>query len=212
MAIDNMGNMSGSLGNLVHYRLKGKQVVRHKPAHMTNPKTVGQRNHRMKIKLASRFVKSIYNFIKIGYQATSLDNPSNEARQYLIKNCFIVTTDSISFDYPSVLISRGGIKKPEDFSMTFDGNTAHITWKRPVKGDYTDGADRVMITLFSDEGLEGLSWLLSNAVTRQDGSALITVPIHSKPVHIWMFYYNSEKAVGEDRKKVSDSVYLGVIE
>lgn len=204
--------MSGSIGCLLHYSLKGKQVVRHKPAHMTNPKTIGQTNHRMKIKLSSRFIKSIHNFIKIGYQATSLDYPSNEARQYMIKNCFTVTSDGVLMNYPSVAVSRGEIAKPEDFTMSIVVNTAHISWKTPVKGDYTNSEDKVMIVLFNDEGREGISWQLSNVASRQDGNTIFTVPIHTKPVHAWMFYYNPEKAVGEDRKKVSDSVYLGEIE
>lgn len=209
MATEKRGRINGSIGNVVHYTLGDKNVMRHKPAHMHNPKTPKQQNHRAKIILSSRFIKSIHKFIKIGYQATSLDYPSNEARQYLIKNCFIETPAGMALNYPAILVSRGELKMPEDFNMTAEGSTAAITWKTPVKHDYTDGMDKVMIAMFMDEGEEGVTWLKESVAFRADGKATIEIPAHQLPIHAWMFFYNAENATGESRKKISDSVYLG---
>jgi len=211
MAIEKHGRTSGSIGNIVHYTLRGKNVMRLKPGIKNNPRTAKQQNHRAKIRESSKFIRSINSFIKIGYQATPLDYAANEARQFIIKNCFIETPDGVKLNFPSILVSRGELKKPENYSMTVDGTTATITWKKPEKRDYTDGTDKVLIALYSDTPPEGSSWLKISVAFRSDGTATIEIPAHELPIHAWMFFYNAEKATGESKKKISDSVYLGEI-
>lgn len=211
MATGNPYRAKGSIGNLTFYRLKDKDVVRIKPAHVTNPRTTAQTNHRMKIKLASRLLKSMHSFIQIGYQETSLDYPANEARQYVMKNCFDITDNGPVIDYSKVLISRGSIAKPEDISFVSDDDMVEISWKTPAKGDYTNGEDRFMIAMFMDEGEYGKSELIVSPARRNDGTTTAKIPDHSAPVQIWAFFYNAEAAVGESRKKISDSVWIGEI-
>lgn len=209
MAIDRNGRIKGSIGNVVHYNLGDKNIMRLKPGYMHNPRTPKQQNHRAKIRLSGRFNKAMIDFIKIGYQATSLDYPSNEARQYIIKNCFIETPQGMVLDYPSILVSRGELNMPEEFSMTADGSAITVKWKTPVKNDGNDGMDKVMIAMYMDDTPLGQSWLHRSVALRREGTATVPIPPHNSPVHVWMFYYNAEKALGESRKKISDSVYLG---
>ncbi len=212
MAINDGNSISGTIGNIVHYKRKKKNVMRIKSANVKNPDTPGQRNHRGKIKLSSRFIKSIHSFIKIGYQATNHDSPSNEARQFIIKNCFTNGFDMPVLNYNTIPISRGTIAAPEDCTLTLNGNLAHITWKKPEKVNNVIKNDKVMIAMFIDEGKEGVSQMLSNVAYRTDGEADLQIPVHTTPVHIWMFFYNPDFTAGEDKGKVSDSVYVGVIE
>lgn len=209
MAIDNGSGASGSLGHLIYYYRKGKKCIRTKPAHVFNPKTASQTHYRTKMSMAGKLIRNLRKFIDIGYQATEMDMPMNEARQYMLNNCFTKSADGATImDYPKVIISRGEIAKPQETSLTIEGNTAHINWKTPVKGDYTDGDDKVMIAMFMDEGKDGLSQLLCNVAYRKDGSCTVPVPLSDEPVHMWMFFYNPDIAPGESRRKVSESVYL----
>lgn len=212
MATGNPYHAKGSIGNLTFYRLGDKDVIRIKPAHVRNPRTKAQTNHRLKIKLASRLLKSIHSFIQIGYQETSLDYPANEARQYLMKNCFDITDNGPVIDYSKVIISRGSITKPEEIKFVADDDKFEITWKIPVKGDYTNGEDRLMIAMFMDQDIEGKSELVVSPARRKDGIVTANIPDHKAPVQIWIFFYNAEEAVGESRMKISDSVYVGAIE
>lgn len=209
MAIDNGSGASGSLGPLIYYYRKGKKCIRTKPPHVHNPQTAQQTNHRTKISMAGKLIRNLRKFIDIGYQATDIDMPMNEARKFMLNNCFDLSAEGATvLDYSKVLISRGQISKPEVTGFNIEGNTARINWKTPLKGDYTDGDDKVMIAMFMDEGKEGLSQLLSNVAYRKDGSCTIPVPIHTEPLHAWIFFYNPDIAPGESRMKVSDSVYL----
>lgn len=208
MAIDEGNGASGSLGPVIYYMRKGKRCMRSKPAHMSNPNTVGQKNHRDKLKLSGRIIKALRKFIDIGFQATELDMPMNEARQYMIKNCFYIEQENTVLDYSKVLISRGELKAPEEATLSLDGNTANITWKVPVKGDYTKGDDKLMVAMFIDEGIDGVSQMLHNVALRSDGKCSVPVPIHTGPLHIWIFFSQPDYCAGESRKKVSDSVYF----
>lgn len=184
--------------------------MRLKPAHVSNPKTKSQTHHRNKIRMAGRLVKGLRKFIDIGYQATDFDMPMNEARQYMIRNCFSNNNEDTVLDYSKVMIARGELLRPEETTLTIVNNTARVTWKTPVKGDYTNGDDKVMIAMYSDEGYEPLTQMLSNAAYRKAGEVTVSLPIHNQPLHLWMFFYQPDYCAGENRKKISDSVYLSI--
>lgn len=209
MGIEIGTGISGRVGSVIYYVRKGKKCMRIRPAHVYNPKTVAQTNHRNKLKLASRFVKSLDKFIRIGYQAATVDNAGNEARQHLMKECFIVTDHGPVLDFSSVIIARGEIPAPEECSLVVEDKTARITWK-PGKGDYWNDV-KVMVAMFIDEGKEGVSQLLSNVAYQKDGACTVPIPIHNEPLHIWMFFSNPDYCPNENRRKVSGSIYLGVL-
>jgi hypothetical protein len=208
MATDNGNGASGSLGPIIYYTRNGKKCMRMKPAHVKNPKTKGQTHHRNKIKLAGRLIRGLRKFIDIGYQATDSDMPMNEARQYIIRNCFNNDVENTVLDYSQVMIARGELAKPEETTFTIENNSARITWKTPVRGDNTKGDDKVMIAMYSDEGSEPLAQMLSNAAYRKDGVVTVSIPIHDQPLHYWMFFYQPDYCTGESRRKISDSVYI----
>ncbi len=210
MAIKNGDGASGSLGSIIHYYRNGKFCMRAKPAHVRNPRTEGQTQHRNKIKQAGRLIRALKKFINIGYQDTDFDMPMNEIRKHLIQTCFDNTTEGTVLDYSRVLISRGELMKPEETTLTIEADKAHILWKTPLKSQFSNDDDKVMIAVFVDEGDDGQSDLLSSVAFRRDGTCTIPVPAQTAPMHIWMFYYNPDLIYSESRKKISDSVYLSV--
>lgn len=212
MAIVTPKGLSGVLGPLIFFSRNGILCSRVKPAHVHNPKTPRQTNHRNKLGLSSRFIKACSKSVKTGYQATSADHCYNEARRFIYKNCFIDSADgNPQMIWENILISRGLIQKPEEFSMIPDCESVTINWKLPVKGDGTDGGDFVMVLMFSDEGKSGLALEHDKTAQRKDGTARFALLKSPKPVHAWMFFYNPLVCDGESRAKISDSVYLGMI-
>lgn len=210
MAKGNPFKAKGRIHNITMYTLNGEDVMRMIPAHVYNPKTTGQTNHRTKIRMASKFIKSFDSFIKIGYQATSLDNYSNEARQFMIKNCFNITPAGPVFDFPKVLISRGELPMAEGCDMLVEDKSITITWDASASEGRRRKDDRVMVVFYMDED-GGKCVELDTDARRGDRSVILEVPNHKVPVQVWMFFYNAEEAVGESRKKISNSVWLGEI-
>ena len=212
MAKKKGNSLSGSIGNTVHYRLGDKEIVRSKPSHVNDPETPAQMNHRKKIRLSSRIIKAMAPMIKIGYQGTLMDQPGNEARSYILKNTFEKSGDTVELNYSKVLIARGELRQPDGYTLEVNENVAIIKWLMPSKGYDWFADDKVMIGMYSEEGREGFAKLISNAALRKDLNAVVQVPPHKMPLHVWMFYYAPGFVVGESQRNVSNSVYLGKIE
>lgn len=211
MAKDRGNGFEGPIGDTIYYVVKGQKRARLKPAHVRNPKTPKQLNHRFKIRMTGRFLRSILPFIRVGFQATEMDSQYNEAASYMLRNCFMLVDKKMEVNYKSIMISRGEIKPPANVSMLVDVNNVTISWKLPVPKDRTNPEDKVQIALFCDEGESGLSWLHKSVAKRGDGTVTIAVVPQQKPIHAWMFFYNPDINIGEDKKKISNSVYLGEI-
>ncbi|HLO90394.1 MAG TPA: DUF6266 family protein [Lentimicrobium sp.] len=211
MAKGNPFKAKGRINNITMYTLNGENIMRIIPAHVYNPKTTGQTDHRTKIRVASKFLKTINEFIKIGYQDTSLDYPANEARQYVIKNCFNQTPDGPVLDYEKVLISRGEIAKPEGYKLTVEKDLVHIDWQTSPNDNVRRNDDRVKVVMYYFTDNDEKSQLINTPARRKDGTVTLSIPVHSSPVQVWMFFHNAEEKVGESRKNISDSVWLGEI-
>lgn len=221
MAIEKNHHLTGKVGPTVSYQLNGKDVVRVIGIY-PDPQSPAQLKNREKMRLTSRFIRAIHSIIKTGYQKTSIDYPSNEARQYLMKNCFTDVDGNPELIYENIKVARGEIQPPEETTMTvFETpnepinsllKTATITWKTPSAGEsILKPHDEVVIVMFADSGDKGVSWSHKKIADRIDGTVSINVPKCDQPIHFWMFFYNDEAANGESRKKISDSVYLGVV-
>lgn len=210
MAIDNGNKISGSIGPIIYYSRNGKKCMRKKPGHVSNPQTPAQEYHRNKLKLSSRFIRSLKGFIELGYQQTSLDTPVNEARQHLMRDAFVKTPEGPVPDYSKIRIARGDLAEPQECLMQVEENQAHITW-------YTDrhfwpDNVKVNVAMFIDEESDGISHMLNNVAYQNTGSCTVQIPLHNKPVNIWLFFYYPDLCADESRKKVSNSVFLGVID
>ncbi len=212
MAIENEDGLSGSLGNVVFYKRKGKKCRRTKPEHFNDAKTQNQLNHREKMRRSSQFLKSCLSIINIGYQATDQDSQSNEARSFIVKNCFIKGNPLPVLDFSKVQISRGLISAPENVTMTQQDSTVTITWKVPVKGESSNRSDNVIVVMYADDKTESKVHALKNVAQRIDGTVTLKIPKSSSPLHVWMFFSWPDESPKENKSKISDSVYLGVIE
>jgi len=212
MAILETDGIHNSLGSVVHYNRKGKKVMRLKPANYVDPKSPKQLFHREKVRLAGQFTATCKRFLNIGYQDApeAMDNSSNEARSYILKNCFDTSGELPALDYSIIPISRGLIAAPVITSVTTENGLLTITWKTPVKGDGTRGNDRVMIMFYTSTGAEAFSYYYPDVATRSAGSVSVAIPTSSSTLHCWVFFHNPNVEVGESRSKVSGSVYVGV--
>lgn len=211
MAIQEADGIHNSLGSVVYYMRKGKRCMRLKSASFTDARTPNQLKHREKMRQAGEFTASCKRFLTIGFQdaPVSMDNPSNEARSYIIIHCFDTTGDQPVLDFSKVAISRGYIQRPEIINTSVDGQKLVISWRLPYKGEEVKPDDRVMVMVYSDYGIGNKAHFFLDVATRGEGAATVLMPFSTEPIHAWMFFHNPNAATGESKKKISDSVYLG---
>jgi len=213
MAFQDSDGIHSSLGNVVHYKRKGKNVMRLKPANYDDPKTPKQLAHREKIRVTGQFTATCKRFLNIGYQdaPVAMDNASNEARSFILNNCFDTSGVLPVLDYSKIRISRGLITPPVITHVAVEGGNMTISWAPPVKGEGTNGDDKVMVMFFTTNGEDNYAYFHQDLAVRSAGRATVRLPVSDNPVYGWMFFHNPNVAVGESRGKISDSVYLGVL-
>jgi hypothetical protein len=163
-----------------------------------------------KIKIGGKFIKSLDKFIKIGYQASEFDTQANEAMSYLLKNCFIVEEEKTKLDYSTFPLSRGEMTAPEKCTLTISENTVLVTWEYLANPWFSKGEDKLMVALHVEDDKKSYSQIQTNVAYREAGRASFPIPITDKEVHLWLFFHNSDNAVGESRKNISDSVYFRI--
>ncbi len=209
------GLLVGRVGNLVYYILNGKQCVRSykKPR---DPKTSRQVAHRLKIKVCTKFLKSFWNVIKIGYASNDIAIKNfNEAFNYHLVNAMeefaLPENNETSYRVipENVKLASGLINEPVIYSCERNGLQIELAWKSelgPIPNRHTD---QVVVTAYIPEQK---AYTVFHAGIRKEGGGKIVMPGNfNQPVHVWVFYWNPEKKAKSVKERVSDSVYLGLI-
>lgn len=204
---------SGSSGNIVFYVRNGVQCSRTKSSNFKDAKTPGQLAHREKMRRTARFVKKCIRAIRIGYQDPDKDSSSNEIRSFIMKNCFVPGETLPKLDYSKVAVSRGNLVPPRNTTLTVDGSNVTITWENITFGNESIKlSDKIIVLFYSEEYQNGFADFKNELGTRKDLKTTIRFSPVTTPLHAWMFFSNSDMDVKESRNKISDSVYLGVID
>ena len=112
---------------------------------------------------------------------------------------------NLSIDYSDVLLSKGNLNTPPDLqaASTTSGKLV-FTWADDSDGVRNLSSDTMYVAAYSEQQKR---WVQNhNITTRAAGTCILDVPVFSgKPVQTYMGF------ISADRKKVSRSVFTGVI-
>lgn len=208
MARMKKGHLVGKLGPTVTVVINGVEVTRIVPAHFNDPLTNTQRIQRTKMKFTSKIITALKTTIDAGYQGTTADNPSNEARSFISRNCFSVQDMNVTIHYDQIMVSRGELPKAEDYALAFNDDLVTITWKIPGPKSGT-GDHKVNIIMYSDVGDRGVEWHHFVKAERKTGTITIHLPKSDMPIHFWLFFHCGDISSRPSKGNISDSVYLG---
>lgn len=198
------GELSGKIGNLVSYNLKGKNIVR-RIGKNNKPATVAQLAVRQKIAVVNKFLRATLGVINAGFElevAGTYINQHNAAISYNTKNATQGQYPNISMDYSKVLVSKGNLEPAIKPQATLTGAILTLTWE--LSEDITWGIknDRTMLLIYCPE-LNLATYVLSGA-RRSSGKDDTALPANyiGKELHIYIAFKAS------NGKSISDSVHL----
>lgn len=130
----------GKVGQTVGAKWKDKSTLRtySKPS---NPNTEAQRAVRSAFAAMTSFVALFADQIKYD---NALDTSSMSVRNAIIKlNKGMIQEDEVKLE--DLLISKGGLQKPTNVTMSNDSGTPKMTWAEPTATNFTENAQAIVV-------------------------------------------------------------------
>ncbi len=210
-----LGPIIGKISNLVGYIRRGVPVVRTKPKKRRKKakRSIAQQAVNLRFLMVKRFVAVISEFINVGYHLDVADTPKipeNGAVSYLLKEAVTGVYPDYEMDFSKVLVSKGKLPPPLNPTVKLDGDTLKFSWDVNPKWGYKLNRDQVMLLAYLPAN-NTAEYLLSGARRNEGGEELKvylnpeTNRNNKKDEYIETYI----AFISDDRKKISDSVYVG---
>lgn len=197
----------GSLGNLVFFRRLGKTYVRTKPIRYSDRKSPAQLVQRQRMQSMNRFLKPFGSLIRITFTPEATGRTALHAAQsYNMRHAFAGEYPAIHVDNNKVLLSRGQLPLPQDFSITAHPEGLLIEW---INGDEASG-NRMYDTLVLMAWSESAGWgdYKFSEAYRKEGHYIWkpALPLQENEIpDVWIAFRNQEQS------EMSDSRYISKI-
>jgi len=209
------GPVIGALSNIVGYIRKGQPLIRIKKNKTKKKKgrSDAQKAVNLRFKMAKTFISEVEEFINVGFQHEVADTqriPENAATSHLIREAIIGKYPNLEIDYSAVLVSKGKLLPPVNPTVKLEGDRLKFTWDVDPGLGYRLNRDQVMLLAYKPAS-KNADYLLSGA-RRNEGAEELEVMIRRKdhgPLLKDEFIETYIAFISDDRKRISDSVYVG---
>lgn len=209
------GPIIGKIANMVGYERMGVPSIKLKK-NKTKKKRVrsdAQKAVNLRFKIVKGFISDVNKFISAGYQldvAGTTRIPENGATSYLLKEAIIGEYPDLKLDYSKVMVSRGKLPAPVNPTVKLEGHTLKFTWDVDPAWGHQLKRNQVMLLAYKPAN-RNANFLLSGA-RRNEGAEELKVRFRSSnqgslPKDEFIETYIA--FISDDRKSISDSVYVG---
>lgn len=201
------GGPRGKIRNQVYYTNKwGQQIVR--TIGIKEGSKGGEFANQDATALITNVLKPLKSFIDLGFQTPPVGKPwsaYNYASSYNKKNAIKGTYPDQEVDYEKLLLSIGDMPLPLNAKVTLRDGVLEFTWDADLETEGNFSRDQVMLSACFPESLKAIN-LLSGA-RRVAEKEIIKLPKYTRPqvIETYMAF------ISDDRKTLSDSVYVGQI-
>ena len=200
------GGFKGKVGKIVGSSWRELDYIRSVPKRSSVPATTKQLIQQAKFALAVRFLQPFKEILNIGYQNQNSGRSTgyNMALRETLYTAVSGEFPNLSLDYSKIIISKGGLAKPEGLQFVSNQPEELIFTWLPRSNDLNARASDKAIILMFNAGKETYSESFAE-VTRMDGECMVSMPaIYSGDVMHAYFFFVSEKG-----DRCSESVYAG---
>ncbi|MFO7977686.1 MAG: DUF6266 family protein, partial [Bacteroidales bacterium] len=138
--IDNLfDNVRGSIGNLIFYKMNGRNYVRTLPQNFTDRKSPGQLAQRQRMQAVNHFMKPFGGLIRItfGAQANGL-SAWQAAQSHNLRHALTGEYPGIRVDPTRVLLSKGPLGLPLSATASVQPGGLLIQWQNGPEGAGND--------------------------------------------------------------------------
>lgn len=202
-----MGKNVGKVGGVVTYLLNGEWVTR--SIGVVEEWSDAQYEIQMRTALITGLLKPLKKVVRTGMMycpkpksnwtaytmATSSNNPSAIKGEY----------PDLEIDFEKVKLAIGDIPVPLKPAVQLKDNRIIFTWEADLDTEGTDEDDRVMCVAYFPETFQAFNVL--DGAKRGEEQQVIKLPSFTEEMRIETYMC----FVSDDRRRVSNSVYLGML-
>lgn len=202
------GGIKGRIGDVEGYHRFGIPHVRIKKRKTNIPPSEKQKEVRLRLEVVNKFIGTMTKFVKMGFElAASKDSrtSNNAAKSYQLLHSLKGEYPDISINYSAVMLSSGPLPPAIDPQIIALEQGIQFTWGFDPEADHYDKRAQVMM-LVHCPALNKSFYSLSGA-RRTAGLDVLEVPSHFRGNQLEAYI----SFVSDDRKSISDSVYVGSI-
>lgn len=200
--------MSGSLGNLVFYRRKGKTVVRQKPGPRKYTPSAKQIFQQKAFTTGQKFLSPLRKILQHFHEMNknSNDDGVNSALSWILKNAIENRNGEPFINFEKVYLYRGNFGFTDNLDIQrLSDDKILITWSETKSDDFWKEHERFELIAYVPE--LGLIHWFRNGNFRKTGSQEFLLPwnsLHLGEVLLFGGFVKSEK----NRKEYSDIRFL----
>lgn len=198
-----LGGFQGKVGPVVGYRLRDQDIMRSVGEGRKAPYTPGELNNQNLFAVSQIWLQPLIGFLRVGFQGYDERYEGfNAAKSYNSKNAMRSDDAGVYVDPELALLSYGDIDLADTASVVCESpHTVTFKWE----GGRREHDDRAMYVLYDIEG--GRAAYETAGAKRQFeiGEFKAGEDFSGKTVHAYIAF------VSEDRKRRSNSQYLGLV-
>ncbi|SFD15379.1 hypothetical protein SAMN05518672_101770 [Chitinophaga sp. CF118] len=202
-----LGGITGAIGNIEGYMLRGQLVYRTRRAKSTKPPSEKQLSCRLKMKITKRFLGAFAEFVKAGFAYISIGktySATEAAVGWQIKNAIVGEYPNLTIDYAAVKVTAGPIDtKDIHAAATLEDNKLIFTWT--PDNSFKHASDRVMLLAYSPVLNEAVYILCGER--RSTGTDQLILPVDQWGRDVVVETYLS--FITENGIRCTDSIYTG---
>ncbi len=191
------GPIVNKVGSVIFAVNKGQNVVRSKPASVSQANSEAQLFQRAKMTLMVALYRLTSAAANMGYTATpNPSSPYNAFTSYNIKNGTSGSTSStVTYDFASLLFANGSLGTTAVTSVAIDsadeGLTFSFSSSTPLSGQAS--TDKIYVVVHN--ATQGLWDTQIATETRASGSADVTLAMNvaaADVCHVYIFFYSED--------------------
>jgi hypothetical protein len=198
---------SGKVGDKIYSQQANGEVYVKEVSQPSNvPPTEKQLANRLEIARNSAFIKTVKDFIEVGFalqgKAEKM-NGTNSATRYNRKNAFVGGFPDRRLDFSKVLLSKGSMPPPMGVTVIRNEFGFVFTWDPQSDEKGAHYSDQVMLMAYFPE-IEKAEYLIAGS-QRSRGTELLNLGriASGNIAEVYISF------IEDNRKSVSNSVYLG---
>lgn len=195
-------NLSGKIGEYVYYSLRGKPVVRKRPAPRKTEPSPAELKLRSQFSFISKFLVPLKSIFNASFKSNKMSG-MNRAISVNFNNVIPDSYPDWRIDFSKLLLGHGDISGVRDLSVNVD-IPGHLVfnWNGKSRGRGAASQDKVYVAIYCEHLNQWLTRM--DSVCRKNGSFILDAePFIGFPVQVYL------GLISDFWGRSSDSQYLG---